>query len=110
MGVFCMTSIARANPWTGPAVLWQTIYMAVTISFNILVTLGIVYRLVSMRRSVHQIYPLNEAKLYTSIIAMVVESAALYTVTYLAYYICFLTGRPFQRAILPILVQVMVRL
>ena len=62
------------------AINFGTPYYSLTISLNIIVTLFIVYRLRSMAGTVRATMGEEAAKLYTGIAAVLVESAAPYSV------------------------------
>ncbi|TFK54803.1 hypothetical protein OE88DRAFT_1732102 [Heliocybe sulcata] len=64
-------------------------YWALSISFNLVVTLLIIARLWFMRRDVQRSLTPDAASVYTSVGAMLVESAALYSVTGLLFIACY---------------------
>ncbi|EIM87203.1 uncharacterized protein STEHIDRAFT_110479 [Stereum hirsutum FP-91666 SS1] len=78
-----------------------------SISINIFVTLNIMYRLLSMRRLIRQALPMRDVKMYTSLSAMIVESAALPTVPYLIYLVFYAIDSGFRAVVLPLVVQSM---
>lgn len=97
------------NIWSGEAVPWNIASWSASISLNVVVTLGIVYRLLYMRRLMRTTLPMRNAQMYTSITAMIIESSAINTVTYNAFLISYVVDSPFQRVVLPVLTQAMVR-
>jgi len=64
-------------------------YWALSISFNLAVTLLIVVRLYGLRREARRSLTPDAASVYTSVGAMLVESAALYSLTGLAFIACY---------------------
>lgn len=63
-----------------------------------------------MRTKLIKVMGVDQAKLYTSLMAIVIESGAVYSVTSLVYIICYARNSNVQNLILPILGQTMVRL
>lgn len=64
-------------------------YWALSIAFNLVVTLLIIARLYVLRREVRRSLTPDAADVYTSVGAMLVESAALYSVTGLVFIACY---------------------
>ena len=87
-------------------------YFSSSISLNILLTLMIVIRLVLRRRELRDaVGPLFAPnRLYKSIIAILVESCALYSISSILNIGPWCTNNPLQFAFFPILVQTQVRL
>ena len=88
-------------------------YRTISLSLNVILTFLIIARLLYIRREVGKL--LSETaggrglRSYTSVVAMLVESASLETATALVY-ICFVgVGSPLQGVFLPVLGQVQVR-
>jgi len=101
------TAQPGASLWSQSAVSFAVPYWSLSISLNILVTIGIVYRLISMMKKVRTALSKSHAKMYTSISAMVIESAALYSITGMIFIICYARLSNVQNIVLPILGQVM---
>ncbi|KIK70429.1 hypothetical protein GYMLUDRAFT_184049 [Collybiopsis luxurians FD-317 M1] len=78
-----------ANFFVGHAVDFGVPYVSLTISLNIIVTALICIRLLFLRQEVSRILGPACAKMYTSIIAILVESAALFTVFGIVYVILY---------------------
>jgi len=78
-----------ANFFVGHAVDFGVPYVSLTISLNIIVTALICGRLLSLRREIGKVLGPSHAKMYTSIIAILVESAALFTVFGIVYVIVY---------------------
>ncbi|KZT26506.1 hypothetical protein NEOLEDRAFT_1177507 [Neolentinus lepideus HHB14362 ss-1] len=64
-------------------------YWALSISFNLVVTLLIIARLYRLRREARRSLTPDAASVYTSVGAMLVESAALYSLTGLVFIVCY---------------------
>jgi len=95
-----------ANLWTHTTVQFAVPYWSMTIAINATMTLAIAYRLMSMRRRVTTMLGAEHARTYTSVVAMIVESAAVYSVTGLVFIICYARKSNVQNLVLPILDQV----
>ncbi|EIM80009.1 uncharacterized protein STEHIDRAFT_68803, partial [Stereum hirsutum FP-91666 SS1] len=103
------TSRPNYNIWSSSATPWNVAFWSISIFLNIVVTFGIVLRLLYIRRLMKKTLPTHDVdtRMYTSISAMVVESAVIHTVTYTAYLVCYAVDAPFQRVLLPVLSQAM---
>jgi len=95
-----------ANLWTHTTVQFAVPYWSMTIAINATMTLAIAYRLLSMRRRVTSTLGAEHGGMYTSVAAMIVESAAIYSVTGLVFIICYARHSNVQNLVLPILDQV----
>ncbi len=83
-------------------------YWVLTTVLNICITAALAFRLMKMRRAVIKNLGRDHAKLYTSVIAMIVESGAIYAVVGLACIIVFLSQSNVLNLVEPILAQVLV--
>jgi len=108
MGVMLLFQLTQpnANLWTTTAVNFAIPYWSISASLNILVTLMIVGRLLYIRQRTRAILSTSHSRMYTSIAAMLVESAALYSVTALLFIITYARDSNIQNIILPLLGQV----
>ncbi|KZV85748.1 hypothetical protein EXIGLDRAFT_653805 [Exidia glandulosa HHB12029] len=80
-----------------------TAYFALSIALNILLTLVIVFKLMLVR---HRVRMLIESSVqYLSISAMLIESAALYSVAAIIFLVPWVSQNPVQNLVLPTLVQ-----
>ncbi|KAJ3994954.1 hypothetical protein F5050DRAFT_387933 [Lentinula boryana] len=78
-----------ANFFVGHAVDFGIPYMSLTISLNIIVTALICARLLYLKNEVNKILGPAHAEMYTSIVAIMVESAALFTVLGIVYVVVY---------------------
>lgn len=85
-------------------------YWALTTGLNVLITIVLAFRLLRMRRAVVETLGEVHAKLYTSVIAMIVESAVIYAAVGLICIITFAVGSNILNFVEPILGQILVRL
>ncbi|KZV94478.1 hypothetical protein EXIGLDRAFT_834996 [Exidia glandulosa HHB12029] len=82
-----------------PVVL-GTSYYALSLGVNILLTLLIAARLLAYRRRLAGILPGDEGRDYTSLAAIFVESAALYTVCAFAFLVTYAVNSPMNQVFL----------
>ena len=73
-------------------------------------TLLIVYRMLSMRFTLMKVLGADNLKVYVSISSMLIESAALYSITGIVFIILYAKNSAVQNPILAILDQVVVSL
>ncbi|KAI0746909.1 hypothetical protein C8Q80DRAFT_1178274 [Daedaleopsis nitida] len=99
-------SMLSVNLLSNTSINLATVYLSLSFSLNLLLSLAIVLRMLHLRRSVP--FVLNSrssTRLYTSIVAMFVESASLYTLISLVCIIAVGLAIPMQNALLPMLGQ-----
>lgn len=75
---------------------------------NMFMTLLIVYRMLRMRFSFANVLGSGSLKVYVSISAMLIESAAIYSITGIVFIILYAKNSQVQNPILAILDQVVV--
>lgn len=95
--------------WTAAALRVTPSVWSISIAHNIVTTSGIVYKLLSFKRMVSALRPQNDTTIYTSLSAMLIESASLYCITSIICMACYVRNSSLQRIALPVLAQVMVR-
>ncbi|KAL5526074.1 hypothetical protein ACEPAG_7412 [Sanghuangporus baumii] len=108
MGVILLFQLTQpnANLWTKTTLNFGIPYWSISISLNILVTLLIVGKLYFIRRRTRAVLSTHHSRTYTSIAAMLVESAALYSGTALIFLISYARNSMVQNLVLPVLGQV----
>lgn len=84
-------------------------YLIVSLALNVLVTVAIVLRLLVYRHRISQALGPNHGSQYTSIVAMLVESASLYSLFSLLLVIPFAIDNPIQNVSLQMLGEIQVR-
>ena len=77
-------------------------YWAISIATNTILTIAIIVRLVMARKQLKTVMGIEHALEYTSLIAIFVESASLYTITSLIYLVAFAVNSNVQNLILPL--------
>ncbi|KAJ2917551.1 hypothetical protein MD484_g2883, partial [Candolleomyces efflorescens] len=83
-----------------------TAYWSLSIGMNIIITSAIAGRLLKMRAQVRKLLGPNHASPYTSVVSMLVESAAIYTGWAIMFLVPFAREDTFQNFVLPSLGQV----
>jgi len=108
VGLSIVTMFMFANPNVN---LWEdqgglaifTPFWAISIILNVSLTGLITARLLYLRSTVRKVLGIAHSNMYTSISALLIESAALYTVFALAYVITFALKNAAQNIVIPIL-------
>ncbi|KAI0360561.1 hypothetical protein OH77DRAFT_1517031 [Trametes cingulata] len=93
------------NVWTSSQTAPPLAYLSLSFSINLVLTLVIVLRLLHVRRELIPALGSRHTRVYTSIVAMLVESASLYTIVTLLSIIACALRKPLQNALLPMLGQ-----
>ncbi|KAK7041930.1 hypothetical protein VNI00_008912 [Paramarasmius palmivorus] len=83
------SALPGANFFRGNAVDFGVPYVALTLSVNIIVTLLICARLLAVRNQMRTLLGPEHATMYTSIVAIMIESAAPFTVLGILYVITY---------------------
>lgn len=84
-----------------------SVYWSFSVSLNIVVTLLIVSRLLYLRYMLMKTMQQSQAEIYTSVAAMIIESAALYSISAIIFLIGYAKQIPLQFAVEPVeLIQV----
>ncbi|KAJ6631197.1 hypothetical protein B0H10DRAFT_1773766 [Mycena sp. CBHHK59/15] len=86
MGILWLIQISATSPFSSSTINYTLPYMSISLALNILVTIAIVARLFLYRRRISNAFGIEHGSQYTSIAAMLVESAAIYS----AFSILFL--------------------
>jgi len=95
-----------ASLWSHTTIQFALPFWSFSIGLNMFMSLAIAFRLMQMRRSLTFAIGVEHAKMYTSIASMIVESAALYSVTGMVYLICYARGTNVQNLIISALDQI----
>ncbi|KAL1707416.1 hypothetical protein EV121DRAFT_288661 [Schizophyllum commune] len=105
MSCLFLYQIIKTSLSQSTALRFAAAYFLVTFSVTPLLTLLIAGRLMAMSKRVKETLGPEHARTYTSIAALVVESAAPYALTYLAFIIAYCLRNAGANVILPILAQ-----
>ncbi|KAJ3476308.1 hypothetical protein NLI96_g11250 [Meripilus lineatus] len=101
------SALPGANLWTRITFSFAVPYWSLSISINILLTLMIIYRLVTTRNLLISALGKEHARDYTSLIAVTIESASIYSIVSLIYIVAFARNSAVQNLCLPVLGQLM---
>jgi hypothetical protein len=94
MGTLLLTQIGTPDNslWARKSVNFALPYWSLSIALNFLVTILIVARLIYIRRQITQAIGQQHTRQYTSVVAMLIESAAMTTVCSLLFLIPYARG------------------
>ena len=108
--VIYQTTRPDASLWSTVSISFFIPYFSLAISLNIILTLLIVGRLLYLSRPVREVLGPAHAGTYTSVAAMMIESAAPYSIVSIIFIITYGRDSNVQNLILPVLSQIMVRI
>jgi len=97
MGLLFLIQVSAASPWTPNSVNWTIPFFSLSLSLNIIVTSAIVIRLLIYRRRISLFMDSSHGRHYTSIAAMIVESASIFSVFSLLFLIPFAMNHPLNQ-------------
>ncbi len=83
-------------------------YLVLSLSLNTVLTISIVWRILWIRHTLRRSLGPKHGREYTSLVALLIESAALYTIVALVAVIACGLNSPIQYALLPVLGQLQV--
>lgn len=108
-GVIYLVRVSQpsSSPWAIST--FTLVYVSISFSVNVLLTLMIVIRLYLLRRRTTKILGPRHGVHYTSIISILVESAALMDIMLLFFVIPFAMDNPLANIPLSAMVQIQVR-
>ena len=89
--------------------VFGTASWSLSLSLNVIVTILIAGRLVFYRRRLRKVLGSNHGRVYMTILAITVESAALYAIFELIVLVTFLTNSATENVFFPMLGNVQVR-
>jgi len=91
MGMLFLKQVGTvsASPWDTSGINWTIPYYVMSLALNILVTILIVLRLLLCRSRVTSLLGKKHGAQYTSVAAMIIESAAIYSTFSLLFLIPF---------------------
>ena len=88
--------------WASAAYDFAVPYWSLSIAVNLLLTIAIITRLLVARKQLKAVMGEEHALEYTSLIAIFIESASLYSITSLIYVVAFAVNSNVQNLILPL--------
>ncbi|KAG1854398.1 hypothetical protein C8R48DRAFT_776792 [Suillus tomentosus] len=109
MGIMWLLQLSSSSPFfTSTNINYTVPYLSLSLALNIIITIAIVLRLLTYRHRISKALGSRFGAQYTSIAAMIVESAALYSTFSLALLILFLLNNPISAAFIELLPQIQV--
>ncbi len=108
LGILFLKQVGHTSqsPWDSSGVNYTIPYYSTSLALNILVTLLIAVRLAYYRNRISRIMGGAQGRQYTSLAAIVIESAAIYSTFSLLFLVPFAFGHPlaqlFLQALSPI--------
>ncbi|TFK40274.1 hypothetical protein BDQ12DRAFT_734277 [Crucibulum laeve] len=108
MGILFLIQVSALSPWDATTVNFTLPYFLLSLILNIISTIAIVTRLLYYRRRTSKALGTAYGAQYTSIAAMVVESAALYSISSILFLVPFILNHPIQNTFLQMLSPVQV--
>ncbi|KAG2154512.1 uncharacterized protein EDB93DRAFT_1320132 [Suillus bovinus] len=109
MGIMWMLQVTANSPYfTSTKINYTVPYLSLSLALNIVITIVIVLRLLTYRRRITKALGSSYGTQYTSIAAMIVESAALYSTFSVALLLLFLTNNPISATFIESLTQVQI--
>ncbi|KAG2052037.1 hypothetical protein BDR06DRAFT_915872 [Suillus hirtellus] len=109
MGIMWLLQLSSSSPFfTSTNINYTVPYLSLSLALNIIITIAIVLRLLTYRHQISKALGPRFGAQYTSIAAMIVESAALYSTFSLALLILFLLNNPISAAFIELLPQIQV--
>lgn len=109
LGILWLLQLTSNSPFfTSTNINYTVPYLSLSLALNIIITIVIVLRLLTYRHRISKVLGSGYGTQYTSIAAMIVESAALYSAFSLALLILFLSNNPFSAAFIELLPQIQI--
>lgn len=94
-GTLFLLQVSANSPWVdGGSINWTIPFFSLSLSLNIIITIAIVLRLLLFRRQIVLLLGKDHGTQYTSIAAMIVESAAIFSTFSLLFLVPFALNHP----------------
>lgn len=109
MGIMWMLQVTTASPYFSLTHINYTVpYLSLSLALNIIITIVIVLRLLTYRHRISKVLGSGYGTQYTSVAAMIIESAALYSTFSVAVLALFAIGNPISATFIEALTQVQI--
>ncbi|EMD39212.1 hypothetical protein CERSUDRAFT_152269 [Gelatoporia subvermispora B] len=106
----CLLTIQTALPggslWSTNTINFSVPYWSISMSLNIILTLLLVARLLWMRRRISQVLGPQYSSTYTSVAAMIIESALPYALVSFVFVVLYGLQNTAENLFIPVLTQV----
>ncbi|KAG2341050.1 hypothetical protein BDR05DRAFT_914832 [Suillus weaverae] len=109
MGIMWLLQVTTSSPYFSSTNINYTVpYLSLSLALNIIITIVIVLRLLIYRHRISTVLGSSYGTQYTSIAAMIIESAALYSAFSVAFLTLFLLNNPISATFIEALTQVQI--
>ncbi|KAG1751343.1 uncharacterized protein EDB91DRAFT_1104869 [Suillus paluster] len=109
LGIMWILQVTTTSPYFSSTNINYTVpYLSVSLALNIIITIIIVLRLLTYRYRISRVLGSSYGTQYTSIAAMIIESAALYSAFSVAFLTLFLLNNPISETFIESLTQVQI--
>ncbi|KAG1812181.1 uncharacterized protein BJ212DRAFT_1483356 [Suillus subaureus] len=109
MGIMFLLQVTANSPYFSSTNINYTVpYLTLSLALNIIITIAIVLRLLIYRHRISKVLGSSYGTQYTSIAAMIIESAALYSAFSVAFLTLFLRNNPISETFIESLTQVQI--
>jgi len=105
MGIMFLIQVSTTNPYVTNGINFTLPYLSISLALNIILTIAIVLRLMSFRYHIAKALGPKYGTQYTSIAAMIIESAALYSAVSFTFLVLFGIGNAVSQVFLQSLNQ-----
>jgi len=106
VGILFLLQLSAASPFVNTNLNWTIPYFSISLAINIFVTIAIVSRLLLFRRRIASVLGPSHGSQYTSVAAMIIESAALFSVFSILFLVPFGLNNPIASIFLQTMGQV----
>ncbi|KAI0258510.1 hypothetical protein BC834DRAFT_835454 [Gloeopeniophorella convolvens] len=108
-GVFWLKQLSTFSPYGSSGVNWTIPCLSISLALNILVSIAIVLRLLVYRRRIASVMGQHHGSQYTSIAAMIIESASIYSAFSIFFLVPFGMNSPVSEIVLQSLSEIQAR-
>jgi len=108
MGMIFLVHFSTLSPYVKTMTHFAMPFLGLSLALNIILTIAIVLRLLTFRNRIVSIMGPEYGTRYTSISAMVIESAALYSVVSIVYIVLFGIGNAVAQVFAQSLIQLQI--
>ncbi|KAI0258330.1 hypothetical protein BC834DRAFT_975244 [Gloeopeniophorella convolvens] len=109
MGILWLKQLSTTSPYgTSASINWTIPCLSISLALNILVSIAIVIRLLVYRRRISLLMGRHHGSQYTSIAAMIIESASIYSAFSIFFLVPFGMNSPVSEIVLQSLSEIQI--
>jgi hypothetical protein len=110
LGILFLKQVGTVSqsPWDSSGINFTIPYYTMSLALNIIVTIMIVFRLLFYRHRITRVMGSTHGSQYTSLVAMIIESAAIYSSFSILFLVPFAVSNPLAQLFLQALSPVQV--